>query len=168
MLSLRKPIVFLLLLLTNTAFGQSSANPITSAEIEEQVIQQLDAFANADYQLIAAKEYAQGPGFGFRARTAGSDSENLTIAMLENAMKAFFDTLEYYNINVEEIQTAVHGDTGIAWGVHIEDFQVKGREPETHRVRFSYTFRRNEAGELFAILAHRDIQEFDENGQYIP
>lgn len=155
-------------LLSQLALGQDATSPITGAEIEAQVARELAAYANYDYELIASKKYGLDPGFGFRTITARPDFSNLPVAMIENSMKEFFDSLEYYILNVEEIQTSVHGDTGIAWGVHIEDFQIKGKEPERHRVRFTYAFQRNESGELYAILGHRDIQEFDEDGQYIP
>jgi len=160
--------VFGLLLLSNFAFAQRSSSSITSEEIEAQVERELKAYADFDFQLVASKKYGLGSGYGFRAEAARSEFNNIPLSVIENTMKVFFDSLEYYNLDIEEIHTAVHGDTGIAWGAWVEDFRIKGQEPEIHRVRFSYAFRKNQAGELYAILGHRDIQDFDENGQYIP
>jgi hypothetical protein len=42
------------------------------------------------------------------------------------------------------------------------------KKPERNLVRFSETRRRTEGGHWELLISHRDIQPFDENGQYIP
>jgi hypothetical protein len=56
----------------------------------------------------------------------------------------------------------------VAWGFHTEDFKQRGKPPEVHRVRFSFTAIAGEDGQLRQVLSHRDIQPFDDQGRYIP
>jgi ketosteroid isomerase-like protein len=75
--------------------------------------------------------------------------------------------MKYYRISIDELQTDVSGDVGLAWGVHKEEFQVKGRRAEKVRIRFTMTFRY--VGQRWrTLLYHRDIQQFHEDGTYIP
>ena len=80
----------------------------------------------------------------------------------------FFASLEYYDLELEEMHTAVYEDVVVAWGFHTEEFQHRGRDPESYRVRFSMTMLREDDGSLRTILSHRDIQPFGEQGRYVP
>jgi len=79
----------------------------------------------------------------------------------------FVDSLERYEGTVEELNVAVDGEIGLAWGIHVADFQHKGSPPERTRVRFTMTLRKVEDGQWRTLLEHRDVQQFDENGQYL-
>jgi hypothetical protein len=73
--------------------------------------------------------------------------------------------MEYYRVQLEDLQTSVTGDIGLAWGVFIEEFQEKGRPPERARVRFSQVLIKGARG-WQVLLFHRDIQPFIEEGLY--
>ena len=55
--------------------------------------------------------------------------------------KLFNDEFEKFKWWIEELNVRIDGDIGLAWGFHIEDFKVKGREPELAKVLFSMTLR---------------------------
>jgi ketosteroid isomerase-like protein len=73
--------------------------------------------------------------------------------------------MEYYRVQLEELQTSVTGEVGLAWGVFIEEFQEEGRPPERARVRFSQVLTKGARG-WHVLLFHRDIQPFTEAGRY--
>jgi hypothetical protein len=95
-----------------------------------------------------------GVGYGFRtfqAREGAPDS---------------VPSMEYWRVTLDELHTSVVGETGLAWGVHIEEFKVRGEPPETVRVRFTNTLAWN--GQRWEnLLYHRDAQAFGENGRYL-
>ncbi len=63
----------------------------------------------------------------------------------------------------------VRDNIGMVWGIHVEDFKTKGREPEKVRVRFSATYLYSASDKSWQpLLSHRDIQTFDDAGTYIP
>jgi hypothetical protein len=75
--------------------------------------------------------------------------------------------MEYYRIRLDELHTSVDGDIGLVWGVHTEEFQIRGRTPEAIRVRFTNALRWD--GQTWRnLLMHRDAQVFDASGRYIP
>lgn len=103
-----------------------------------------------------------GVGFGFRSFAARGGAN----AGFEQSIEQFGASMEYYRIRLDELQTKVDGDIGLAWGVHTEVFQVKGQAPESIRVRFTNTLLRD--GRAWRnLLYHRDAQAFDANGRYI-
>jgi len=95
-----------------------------------------------------------GVGFGFRsfqAREGAPDS---------------VPSMEYWRVELDELHTSVVGDVGLVWGVHTEEFKVKGQAAEEVRVRFTNTLRWN--GQRWEnLLYHRDAQVFGENGTYL-
>ncbi|MEJ2310829.1 MAG: hypothetical protein P8Y07_00140 [Gemmatimonadales bacterium] len=95
-----------------------------------------------------------GVGYGFRtfqARGGRPDS---------------IPSMEYWRVTLDELHTSLVGNTGLAWGVHTEEFKVKGQPPEAVRVRFTNTLTWN--GQQWEnLLYHRDAQVFGENGRYL-
>jgi ketosteroid isomerase-like protein len=73
--------------------------------------------------------------------------------------------MDSYRLELEDLQTSVTGDIGLAWGVYIEEFQEKGRPPERARVRFSKVLTKGARG-WQVLLYHRDIQPFNDDGSY--
>ena len=95
-----------------------------------------------------------GVGYGFRTfqpRAGPPDS---------------IPSMEYWRVTLDELHTSVVGTIGLAWGVHTEEFEVKGQPPETVRVRFTNTLRWD--GQRWEnLLYHRDAQPFAEDGTYV-
>ena len=104
-----------------------------------------------------------GVGFGFRtfaSREAASEEA------FGQQFSAFATMMEYYRIRLEELHTRVDGDIGLVWGVHTEEFQIRGRAPESIRVRFTNALRWD--GQTWRnLLMHRDAQVFNAGGRYI-
>ena len=95
-----------------------------------------------------------GVGYGFRTLQVREGVPDSTPSM------------EYWRVTLDELHTSVVGSTGLAWGVHTEEFKVKGQPPETARVRFTNTLRWN--GQRWEnLLYHRDAQVFGEDGTYV-
>jgi ketosteroid isomerase-like protein len=136
--------------------------PITKEEVAEAVRRWYAAYHTRDIQTILSME-AQAGGFGFRA-LARRDHAALGEGFLQ-MVERFFGQVDYYRVELEDLQTSVTGDIGLAWGVHIEEFQEKGRSPERARVRFSAVLTKGASG-WQVLLYHRDIQPFNEEGSY--
>lgn len=153
----------LLVLSTGTACAQA----ITPSDVEQQVRASLSVWNTRDPIKIldtSGPSNNRGFGFGYRTRDARpgqSREEELGV------IGKFLASAEYYRATLEEIQTAVDGDIGLAWGVFTEEFHIRGRPPEKVRVRFT-TALKNKDGAWRQLLFHRDAQPFDENGNYIP
>ena len=142
----------------------ASAQTITTSDVEKWQRADIAAWSSHDATRIVELEGPGGFGFGYRttaSRTLASKEEYLA------TIQKFFASLERYRITEEEIHTSVDGDIGLAWGFFTEDFQVRGRAPETVRVRFTVTVKK-EAGGWRQLLFHRDVQPFDGTGSYIP
>lgn len=104
-----------------------------------------------------------GVGFGFRTFAARQPS---TDAATDQSISLFATAMDYYRITLDEIQTKVDGDIGLAWGVHTEVFKIKGQPAESIRVRFTNTLRWD--GRAWKnLLYHRDAQPFQANGRYV-
>jgi ketosteroid isomerase-like protein len=73
--------------------------------------------------------------------------------------------MDAYRLEPEELQTAVIGEVGLAWGVYLEQFQERGRPPERAQVRFSKVLTKGARG-WQVLLYHRDIQPFTDEGRY--
>ena len=104
-----------------------------------------------------------GIGFGFRTWAARQAAPN---ANTDEGIQSFASIMDYFTIKLEEVHTAVVGDVGLVWGVHTEDFKMKGQPPETVRVRFTNTLRWD-GNRWKNLLYHRDAQNFDEKGRYV-
>ena len=61
-------------------------------------------------------------------------SANFPPPRVRQALVRFVDSLERYEGTVEELNVAVDGEIGLAWGIHVADFQHKGSPPERTRV----------------------------------
>jgi ketosteroid isomerase-like protein len=136
---------------------------ITKEEVAEAVRAWCIAFHTRDIQTIVAME-AQGGGFGYRPLTR-RDHAALGEEGLRQALEQFFSQIDYYHLELEDLQTSVTGDIGLAWGVYIEEFQEKGRPPERARVRFSKVLTKGARG-WQVLLYDRDIQPFTAEGHY--
>ncbi|SRR6266511_668255 len=136
---------------------------ITKEDVAEAVRGWCAAFHTRDMQTIIAME-ARAVGFGFRTldwRDLAARGEGGYWQSLEQ----FFGRMDDYRLELEDLQTSVTGEIGLAWGVYIEEFQEKGRPPEGARVRFSKVLTKG-AMAWQALLFHRDIQPFNEEGRY--
>ena len=101
------------------------------------------------------------PGFGYRdlqIRPAGRP--------VREGLKAFFASMDYYGIELNEVHTSVDGDVGLARGFFTENFREKGRTPEKVLVRFTQTLKFGPDG-WRTRLFHRDVQAFDQKGKYL-
>ena len=136
--------------------------PITEEEVAEVVRRLYVEWHTRDIQTIIAME-AQAFGFGFRALVR-RDHAALGTGFLQ-MVERFFGQVDYFRVELEDLQTSVTGDVGLAWGVHIEEFQEKGRPPERARVRFSSVLTKGASG-WQVLLYHRDIQPFNDDGSY--
>lgn len=104
-----------------------------------------------------------GVGYGFRTFQARGDTAEWSSDQVAQALPA---SMEYWRVTLEELHTSVVGDIGLAWGVHTEEFKVRGQPAETVRVRFTNTLRWNEDG-WENLLYHRDAQLFGDDGRYM-
>jgi ketosteroid isomerase-like protein len=137
---------------------------LTSAEVEAQIRAVFETWKTLDPRSIADL-YSGGVGFGYRTREARPPYETKE-AYLE-ALQSWLGRFEHYTITVEQIETTVDGDIGLAWGFYKEEFALRGREPEVIRGRFSEVVRRDPSG-WRTLLYHRDTQPFDSADRYIP
>ena len=157
-------IVFVACLLLSGVFALSANPPKpTVAEVEQLVHAETDLWNTNDPVRIAEADLG-GVGFGFRTHDPRPSIDKKAYVEM---LKAFFATLVYYKGSLDEVHAAVDGDIGMAWGFWTERFQVRGREPEAIRVRFSITYKHDSRG-WQALLYHRDAQPFDAKGEYIP
>ncbi len=136
---------------------------ITKEEVAEGVRGWFSACKAGDMKTVAEME-ANAIGFGFRT-AAWRDQTHRGEPYLQ-ILERYFDNFDYFRIELEGLHTSTEGDIGLAWGVHVEEFKVKGRPPERARVRFSLVLKKGAAG-WQVLLFHRDIQPFDEKGLYL-
>lgn len=136
---------------------------ITPDEVETAVRDWIGAYNSGDIRRAAAME-TSGAGYGYRS-PAWRDLVPAGDGYLQ-VMEQFIATMDSFQIEVEELNTKVHGDVGFAWGVYVEHFQPKGSTPERARVRFSQVMIKTEEGWKF-LSFHRDIQQFDADGRYL-
>jgi hypothetical protein len=74
--------------------------------------------------------------------------------------------MDYYRVELNDLQTKVDGNIGLAWGFYTEHFKRKGHAPEEIRIRFTRALRFDQ-GNWQTLLHHADIQQFDEKGNYL-
>jgi hypothetical protein len=140
----------------------SFAQQPTPAEVEKLIRDAHELWNTGDPAKFPDIGFG-GNGFGFRNRASRPPIDKKT--ELEFAQK-FYEMIEYYHSALDEIHTAVDGNIGMAWGFYTESFQMKGQNPEVAHVRFTLTLKKDEQGWRM-LLYHRDIQQFDEKGNYI-
>ena len=132
---------------------------IQNEEIAEIVRKYIAAWHTKDIDSIVTLGADIKGGFGWRA-SAWRDRPYVA-----ERVANFFDTFKYYGIELTEIHTWSEGDVGIAWGIYTESFQQKEQPPEKARARFTFTYRKDSQG-WHELMYHRDIQPFNEDGQY--
>jgi ketosteroid isomerase-like protein len=137
---------------------------ITEAEVAEAVRAWCAAWHTRDLKSLLAFE-ARAGCFGFRP-LARRDHVAVGPAAYLEAVERFFSQMVYYRLELQEVQTSVTGHIGLAWGTYVEEFQEKGQPPERARVRFSKVLTREASGIWRVLLYHRDIQPFNEDGNY--
>ena len=153
----------LLLMVVSTA-ECAVAQPLTKSMVEAHIREWIAAFASNDPAQIVKLD-PPANGFGYRVSEARSAS--MGVATWLNTNKEFFGGMDYYRIELDKVQTEVEGNIGLAWGFFTEDFKRKGRSPEKVRVRFTFTLK-YDRGNWKTLLYQRDIQRFDEKGNYVP
>jgi hypothetical protein len=141
---------------------------LTEDEVRAQMEREFAAWDSGAVETIAANRYGFAPGYGLRTQIPRGDDERYSDRALLARAERFQASMEYYNVHAETIEVAVSGDTGVSWGVYVEDFQVMGRPPEKLRVRYTQTFQKRGDGELVTLVGHRDVQRFDDDGRYVP
>jgi hypothetical protein len=128
-------------------------------------INRMNALNNRDVDTFLAG--CNTRGFGYRTmglRTANDPPQR----SLKQIIEEWLETMKYFKVELKEFDVVIDGNIGLVWGYFVEDFQGVGKKPERNLVRFSETLRRTEGGHWETLISHRDIQPFDENGQYIP
>src|SRR5712692_190764 len=151
----------LLVLVADRDTGMQQA--LTREAVEQHLRALYSVWATGDPVKILAAAEPQGAGFGLRS-LAPRTNRPRDVEIEE--LRSFFNRVEYWRANLDELHTAVDGDVGLAWGFHTEDFKVRGREPEKVRVRFTLTLKKEATGWRH-LLFHRDVQQFDEKGRYV-
>jgi hypothetical protein len=151
-------VVALSMVCARTAVGQAPP-----ADSLEQWVRRGYVLGTPESRIIWRELGWNGVGFGFRtfaARLPATDSS------FTQSVGQFNSALDYYRLYLNDLQTKVEGDVGLAWGVHTEVFQVKGQAPESVRVRFTNTLRWD--GRAWRnLMYHRDAQSFHANGRYV-
>jgi hypothetical protein len=104
------------------AFGQAPP-----ADSLEQWVRRGYVLGTPESRTIWRELGWNGVGFGFRTFAARRPSTDASFAQ---SVDQFTSALNYYRIHLDELQTTVEGDIGLAWGVHTEVFQVKGQAPD--------------------------------------
>ena len=137
---------------------------MTKEDVAEAVRAWCTAWQTRDMQTIIAME-ARAVGFGFRPFTRRDHIANARAEARERQLERFFNQKESYSIVLEDCETAVVGDVGLAWGTYLETWQDQGHPPEQARVRFSKVLTKGESG-WEVVLYHRDIQPFTAEGRY--
>lgn len=133
---------------------------MTKEEVAEAVRAWCRAFHTQDIETILAME-GRSVGFGFRP-WAWRDH---VAHDHRQAIERFFARKVSYRVELEDLQTSVEGELGLAWGVFLEAWQDHGQPPEQARVRFSKVLTKDERG-WHVALYHRDIQPFTAEGWY--
>ena len=135
----------------------------TKEEVAEAVRAWCQAWHTHDIETLLALE-ATAFGFGFRTfppRDHGAGGE----AGLRELLEQWFGGMDSYSMVLEDFETAVTGEVGMAWGTLREKWQAKGQPPEQARVRFSKVLTKGARG-WQVRLYHRDIQPFNADGSY--
>ena len=137
---------------------------MTKEDVAEAVRAWCTAWQTRDLQTINAME-ARAVGFGFRPFTRRDHVANARAEARERQLERFFNQKASYSLVLEDCETAVEGNIGLAWGTYLEQWQDQGQPPEQARVRFSKVLTRGERG-WEVVLYHRDIQPFTADGRY--
>jgi ketosteroid isomerase-like protein len=131
----------------------------TKEEVADAVRVWCHAWHTRDIETLLAME-AMAFGFGFRPCTP-RDHVVAGEAGRREILGRWFGGLDSYSVVLEDFETSVAGDVGMAWGTFIEKWQDQGQPPEQARVRFSKVLTKGARG-WQVLLYHRDIQPFEE------
>ncbi len=149
----------------------------TKEDVEKEIRREWEVFNSGNLNAILqqATRSAGGVRFGWRTAAARStgwsnvdarDVAERGAEAFREPIKRFLDSMQYYHCTIEELHTSVEGDIGLAWGIYVENFKVRGRPAEKARVRFTQVLKQD--GERWrTLLSHGDIQPFDEHGRYV-
>jgi hypothetical protein len=156
----------LLVLLASSRGSRAQGQLPTKEDVAEEMRRRFTVFDSRNLDAIMQNSH-EGVGFGYssaapRSAPWGSADPGDEAA----AIKRFLDSTEYYHTKFQELHTSVEGDIGLAWGIFVEDFKVRGQPPEMARVRFTQVLKK-EGVRWRPILFHRDIQPFDKQGRYL-
>jgi ketosteroid isomerase-like protein len=136
---------------------------MTKEEVAEVVRAWCQAWHTRDIEMILALE-ARSVGFGFRP-WAWRDHVARGEGQYRQEMERFFGQKETYSVVLEDCETSVVGEVGLAWGTFLETWQDTGHPLEQARVRFSKVLTKGAHG-WQVVLYHRDIQPFADDGRY--
>ena len=104
--------------------------------------------------ILTATAFGGGAqGFGFRTRDARVD---VPTEVQREILTFWYESLDRYRIDDIEVDCRIDGDVAVLWGFFTENFQHKGGDPESVRVRFSNVIRRRD-GRRESVWNHRDI-----------
>ncbi|NKB32434.1 MAG: hypothetical protein GKR91_04985 [Pseudomonadales bacterium] len=137
---------------------------VSTEEVKTAIDDWYSAFDSPAIDRLVESNFGFENGYGFRAINPPiqlSESDRRTL------WNTFFDSMEYYNIAIEDIEIETIGNVGVAWGYHSEKFRMKSGEEESLRVRFSFTVLKSDTGQTKIVLGHRDVQEFNAEGRYV-
>ena len=132
-------LVMLLLVLSWATVGLAQTHSSTKDDVAEEMRRIYAALDSGKPEAILQTPN-EGVGFGWRAAAprstqwTGLSFQDVTAQGADayrQAIKRFLDSMEYWHIKLEELHTLVDGDVGLAWGVHVEDFKIKGRLAES-------------------------------------
>ena len=157
-----KSLIWILLLLFPLVV--TATEEITKDEVAKAVRSWYSAWNSGDLKAVT-KFDAHAVGFGWRSapwRDASAIGEEAYL----QAITQLLEGSEYGTLVLDELHASVEGDIGLAWGVHTEDFKLKGQSPEKAHVRFTMVLKKSR-GNWGLLLFHRDIQSFDEKGRYL-
>jgi hypothetical protein len=129
------------------------AQEVTAADLEEWIRSGYELNWEAgqpmpdEVRAVWSQLGSGGVGYGFRtfaARRGPPDS---------------VPRMTTWRVTLDELNTSVVGEIGLAWGVHVEEFTEQGKPRRVVRVRFTNTLRWD-GQRWINLLYHRDAQEF--------
>jgi hypothetical protein len=162
------PLIFLCCIAIGCQQGEDVVGESTISleqELRSFYTNRMDALNNRDVDTFLVGFNTRG--FGYRTMGPRTASD-LPQRSWKQIIEEWLETMKYFKAELKESDVVIDGNIGLIWGYFVEDFQEVGKKPERNLVRFSETCRRTEGGHWETLISHRDIQPFDENGQYIP
>ena len=100
---------------------------MTKEEVAEAVRAWCKAWHTRDIETLLVME-APSFGFGFRPFTP-RDNIVTGEAGRRESLGRFFGQKDAYSVVLEDFETAVVGEVGLAWGTFLEKWQDKGQPP---------------------------------------
>ena len=138
---------------------------ITKEEVAEAVRRYVARFNSGDMKAVVGMD-AGCVTLSWRG-AAWRDLRAISEDVYLKALQRLREQFEYRRMDLEELNTSVESDIGLAWGIGTEFFKMKGRPEEHARVRFSLVLKKSAAG-WKVLLDHRDAQPFDKEGRWVP